>query len=71
MDTAPKRYSAIGPLLPWRPPPLPDASVDQEDRQHVAMMYGGALAEGASDHVTVSGSIGFSLGGRRTTIRGE
>lgn len=45
MNTAAKRYSAIGTLLPFlRLPPLPDGSIDQADRQTLTGMYGGILA---------------------------
>lgn len=44
IDTAAKRHSAINWGLPWRTMPLPDGTIDQGDRQHVALMYSGILA---------------------------
>lgn len=45
MDTRDKRCSAIYVLQPWRGMlPLPDSSLDQGDRQHVAFVYRGILA---------------------------
>jgi hypothetical protein len=70
MDTAAKRYSAIAPLMPWRAPPLPDGAVEQRDRQHVALLYGGILASEAVDTVVVSGTINFGLSSRTIGLAG-
>jgi hypothetical protein len=46
MDTATKRGSAIHIGSPWRGVlPLPDATIDGGDRQAVAFLYSGILAE--------------------------
>ena len=45
LDTRSKRASAITALRPWMiAPPLPDGTIDQGDRQHIAWMYSGILA---------------------------
>lgn len=45
IDTRNKRASAIGIGLPWRAAyPLADGTIDQADRQHVALLYAGILA---------------------------
>lgn len=45
LDTALKRLSGINVSSPWRGMlPLPDASVDQPDRQVVPFMYSGIQA---------------------------
>lgn len=46
MDTAAKRASALGAFKPFLTLVTPD-SIDQGDRQTVALMYGGILAEEA------------------------
>ena len=46
VDTEAKRVSAILPMFPSRGVlPPPDGSVSQADRQHLALLYGGVLAE--------------------------
>lgn len=46
VDTALKRASAINVSSPWRGIlPLPDGSVDAEDRQVVPFHYSGILAD--------------------------
>jgi hypothetical protein len=57
IDTQLKRMSAISRRLPWmrRFTPVADGSVDQADRQHVAMVYRGVLAgEPAGQSLTAS-----------------
>ncbi len=50
VDTKNKRYSAIHVGCPWRSSlPIPDGTVDQGDRQHVAGFYRGVLAAAAAD----------------------
>ena len=45
MDTRSKRASAVGIMSPFvLAPALPDATIDQGDRQHVAWAYSGILA---------------------------
>ena len=45
LDTRDKRSSAIGLTLPWRGMlPLPDATFNQADRQHIVWLYRGILA---------------------------
>lgn len=41
VDTAAKRNSAMVVGLPLRIPPLPDGTIAQGDRQHLAMWYAG------------------------------
>lgn len=51
VDTAAKRRSAIATRrLPWfrRFQPAPDSSMDQADRQQLAFVYSGILAEQAA-----------------------
>lgn len=49
IDTAAKRQSAIMVLMPFRLcVPIPDGSIDQGDRQTLALAYSGILAEAAS-----------------------
>jgi hypothetical protein len=53
VDTALKRSSAVGVLLPWRSSfPLPDGALGQADRQVIAGVYSGILATGgpAAEH---------------------
>lgn len=48
VDTRSKRASALSALRSWiLTPPLPDGTLDQGDRQHVAFMYSGILAAAA------------------------
>lgn len=55
IDTRDKRSSAIHIGQPWRGQyPLPDSSINQADRQHVALLYRGIAAGGAA---AVSGMI--------------
>lgn len=50
IDTALKRFSAINHGNPWRGIfPIPDGSVDDEDRLIAAFLYGGLAIGGASD----------------------
>ncbi len=71
VDTTNKRYSAIHVGCPWRSSlPIPDGSVDQGDRQHVAGLYRGVLADPltavtADQHPLIRG-----VAGNRTTLRG-
>lgn len=45
MDTRSKRASSVGILLPFvLAPVLPDGSISQVDRQHIAWSYSGILA---------------------------
>lgn len=45
LDTRSKRASSVGLLLAFvLAPPLPDATLDQGDRQHIARSYSGVLA---------------------------
>lgn len=58
IDTASKRRSALAKRrLPWLRRftlPIPDAVIDQGDRQHVVGVYGGVLAGEAVPVVTYS-----------------
>lgn len=57
IDTATKRASAINVGMPaLRLLPIPDGTVGQADRQHVALLYGGILA-GAVTAPTVFGDL--------------
>ena len=48
VDSRSKRASAVSILSPWMlSPPLPDGTVGQGDRQHVAWAYSGILASAA------------------------
>lgn len=48
LDTRSKRASSVQILAPAvLSPVLPDATIDQGDRQHVALTYSGILATGA------------------------
>lgn len=45
LDTRPKRASALSALRSWViAPVLPDGTIGQGDRQHIAWMYSGILA---------------------------
>lgn len=69
IDTAAKRCSAIATRrLPWlrRFVPIPAGSVDQGDRQQVAYVYRGILAEPAAVIVTGPGTKEFVLPQRPT-----
>ena len=45
LDTRSKRASAISALRPYMiAPPLPDGTIEQGDRQHIAWMYSGILS---------------------------
>ena len=45
LDTRSKRASSVGILLPFMiSPPLPDGTIDQGDRQHIALSYSGIHA---------------------------
>lgn len=58
VDTRNKRSSALLVSLPWRGLlPLPDSSLSQADRQHVAFQYSGI----AADPLTVSPLKGHAL----------
>ena len=47
LDSVSKRSSGINVGSPWRSSlPIPDGSLDQGDRQHVAHMYSGIAASG-------------------------
>lgn len=49
IDTRDKRASAIEVGLPWRGLlPVPDGGLNQGDRQQVAFMYRGVLAQSAA-----------------------
>lgn len=48
LDSRSKRASSVGMLTPWvLAPPLPDGTLAQGDRQHIAWSYSGILAAGA------------------------
>lgn len=48
IDTRSKRASALSALRPFiLAPVLPDGTLDQGDRQHIAWCYSGILAAGA------------------------
>ena len=45
LETRSKRASSIQALMPFMiAPPLPDGTISQGDRQHIAWMYSGILA---------------------------
>ena len=45
LDTRSKRASSVGILLVWfLAPPLPDGTISQGDRQHIAWSYSGIAA---------------------------
>jgi hypothetical protein len=45
IDTALKRFSAMNISNPWRSVlPLPDGTIDADDRQVVSLLYSGVLA---------------------------
>lgn len=49
LDTRSKRASSVQILTPWvQAPPLPDGTLGQGDRQHIAWTYSGILAAGAA-----------------------
>lgn len=48
LDTRSKRSSSVGILrVGMLAPPLPDATISQGDRQHIAVSYSGILAAAA------------------------
>ena len=47
LDDRDKRMSGVHHGMPWRHLPDADGTVHQNDRQHVALMYGGILATAA------------------------
>lgn len=54
LDTRDKRASAINVASPWRGLlPVPDGSLNQADRQHVAFLYRGIAAGGAAPAPTL------------------
>lgn len=82
LDTRSKRASSVAILLPFLASPvLPDATLSQGDRQHIAFSYSGILASGGPpvssadgrDHMTLGTVASFSispdpaLGGRGST----
>lgn len=49
VDNRSKRASSVGILLPFvLAPPLPDGTIAQADRQHIAWSYSGILATAAA-----------------------
>ena len=48
LDTRSKRASSVALFGFVMAPPLPDGTLDQGDRQHVAFSYSGILAEGGT-----------------------
>lgn len=48
LDTASKRISSVGLFGIILAPPLPDATVAQGDRQHIALTYSGIAATAAA-----------------------
>lgn len=70
VDTRNKRSSAIQTMIPWRGMlPVPDGTVGQADRQHVAYIYAGISASGAVV-VTRDKFIGFIANVGRLMNRG-
>ena len=62
IDSRSKRASAAGILLPWLlVPVLPDGTLDQGDRQHIAWSYSGIAAAGPAQ--TAPGSVTLSDAG--------
>lgn len=58
LDTRQKRASSVGILLAFvLAPPLPDATISQGDRQHIAWSYAGILAEAPAPVAPGYGSI--------------
>ncbi len=48
IDTREKRSSAVHVMLPWRGMlPLPDGTISDADRQHVALLYSGIAVSAA------------------------
>lgn len=58
MDTASKRSSALRAGRSWVLAfPVPDGTISQGDRQHVALAYSGILAESAAVSVALIGRV--------------
>ena len=59
LDTRSKRASSVQILAPWMlAPVLPDGSIAQADRQHIAWSYSGILATAAEAVMeTVLGTV--------------
>lgn len=55
IDTADKRNSAIHVLSPWRGMlPLPDGTIGDADRQHVALLYSGIAVDAESTSLAIT-----------------
>ena len=64
LDTRSKRASGVSALRPYMiAPVLPDGTIDQIDRQHVAWMYGGIAAGAAALTVLPLKSLVLDIGG--------
>lgn len=66
IDTASKRVSALRKTLP-----LPDATIDQGDRQHITWNYSGILAGALITRIAIYGRLSIipRVGVETATIR--
>ena len=76
LDTTSKRRSSVQVISPWLlAPVLPDGTVGQGDRQHVAWTYAGILAAGALAALVAltlnSRSAGLTVDSRAVTLTVE
>ncbi len=70
LDTRQKRASCVSLLVPFvLAPPLPDADIDQGDRQHIAFSYAGVAAGAPPPDSGDTKSSGRSGTHRKNTIR--
>jgi len=65
LDSRSKRASSVSILVPFvLAPPLPDGTISQADRQHIAWCFSGIMAAGAAAVVGLRskhGVIGASI----------
>lgn len=67
LDTVSKRASSVSLLSAWLlAPPIPDATLDQGDRQAIAYSYSGILAGAAAVVMLVRRVIGTHRNGERS-----
>ena len=60
VDTRDKRASAIGPFSLWRYLPLPDATIDTDDRLHLKA-YRGIAADAAAAAADVVPNVNINI----------
>lgn len=69
LDSRSKRASSVGIGLLWLlAPPLPDGTIGQGDRQHIAISYSGILA-GELDVVPATADLTVRVRARVSTVR--